>query len=111
MRAYLAALLAITISVTGPAFAQSMGNMPGMDHPAQAAKTGRGTGVITAIDRRASTLTIQHGPNPAIGWPAMTMVFNATPSTLLNGRKVGQKIAFDVRAQGMAAEVTGIRPQ
>lgn len=101
--------LASLALVAGPAIAQDMGgdmkNMHGMAH---AAKMGQATGVITAIDPKAGTLTINHGAIPAIGWPAMTMTFKANPSTLLKGLGVEQEIAFDCTARGMTAEVTAI---
>jgi Cu(I)/Ag(I) efflux system protein CusF len=101
-----AVLFAAAILVAVPAVAQTMAGMSGM----AAAKTGQGTGVITALDAKAARLTIKHGPILGVGWPAMTMAFKATPPTLLKGLKVGQKIGFDVKTQGMAAEVTAIRP-
>jgi Cu(I)/Ag(I) efflux system protein CusF len=75
------------------------------------AKTGKGVGVITALDPHAAKLTIEHGAIPAVGWPAMTMTFAATPPSLLTNLHVGQKVGFDVRIQGMAAQVTAVRPQ
>lgn len=78
---------------------------------ASAAKVGKGTGTITALDPRAGTVTIKHGPIPAIGWPAMTMTFRASPPTLLKSLRPGQRVAFTAKAQGMNAEVTAIKPQ
>jgi Cu(I)/Ag(I) efflux system protein CusF len=105
-------LIAASSLMVAPAIAQPAGgamkDMPGMQHGAEAAKTGQGTGVITAIDQKAGKVTIKHGPIPAIGWPAMTMTFQATPPTLLNGVHVGQSIAFGVRSSGMDALVTSI---
>ena len=113
MRTYLTIMLAFGSLGTAPAIAQTMSgdmkSMPGMDHPAPAAKTGQGTGVITAIDTKANTLTIRHGAIPSVSWAAMTMTFKATPPALLHGLSVGQTIGFDVRTQGMAAEVTAVR--
>lgn len=111
MRAFSTLLVAASIFTAGPAFAQSMANMPGMSHAATQAKTGHGTGVITAIDPKTAKLTIQHGPIPAVSWPAMTMAFKANPPTLLRGLRVGQRIGFDVKVQGASAEVTSVRPQ
>ncbi len=74
-----------------------------------AAKTGSGVGVIKAVDAKAGTVTIQHGPIPAVGWPAMTMAFRARPAALLKSAKVGQKVAFGVRVSGALAEVTSLR--
>jgi Cu(I)/Ag(I) efflux system protein CusF len=93
------------------AAADDMAGMKGMTPAAApAAKTGKGTGVITAVDPKAGTLTIQHGPIPAVGWPAMSMTFKASPTALLKGLKVGQKIGFDAKVKGMAADVTAVRP-
>jgi Cu(I)/Ag(I) efflux system protein CusF len=111
MRAFHTALTTVAILAAGPALAQSMAGIPGMDHGAQAAKIGKGVGVVTAIDSKANTLTIKHGPIPAVNWPAMTMTFKANPPALLKGLRVGQKIGFDMKAQGMAAEVTSVRAQ
>lgn len=112
MRAIVPVLIVtLSLAATG-ASAQAMDNMKGMSMaPAKpsASKTGQGTGVIKAIDAKAGKLTIQHGPIPAIGWPAMTMAFKASPPALLNGLKVGQKIGFDVKATGMDGEVIAIR--
>jgi len=88
-----------------------MAGMPDMDHGAQVAKTGKGVGVITAIDSKAHTLTIKHGPIPAVSWPAMTMTFKANPPTLLKGLRLGERIGFDMKTRGMAAEVTSVRAQ
>ena len=88
-----------------------MSGMGGMDKRAPADKTGQGVGVITAIDTKANKHTIQHGPIPAVGWPTMTMAFKANPPTLFRGLRVGERIGFDVQTQGVAAEVTAVRPQ
>ena len=111
MRALSTLLVAASALAAGPALAQSMANMPGMNHAAPAAKTGQGTGVITAIDPKAGKITIKHGAIPAVGWPAMTMTFKATPPALLRGVRVGQTVGFDVRTRGMDAEVTALRPR
>jgi Cu(I)/Ag(I) efflux system protein CusF len=111
MRAFSTGLIAASILAAGPAFAQSMANMPGMDHATQAIKTGKGVGVVTAIDPKAGKITIKHGAIPAVGWPAMTMMFKATPPALLRGVRVGQTVGFDVRTRGMDAEVTALQPR
>ena len=78
---------------------------------ASVAKIGKGTGTITALDPRAATVTIKHGPIPAIGWPAMTMTFRASPPALLKNLRAGQRVGFTAKAQGMNAQVTAIKPQ
>jgi Cu(I)/Ag(I) efflux system protein CusF len=112
MRAIACALIgALTLAAAGAAAAAAgdMSNMPGMS-AAPAAKHGQGTGVIRAIDPKAGTVTIQHGPIPAVSWPAMTMTFRAKPATLLKGLKVGETIGFDCTVRGMTADITAVRP-
>ncbi len=53
-----------------------------------------GSGVVKAVNMKAGTVTLDHGPIPAIKWPAMTMAFKAEPSSLLTRAKVGQKVHF-----------------
>lgn len=69
----------------------------------------KGTGVVTAIDKAAGTITLDHGPIPEAKWPAMTMTFKANPASLLDTVKVGDKVDFDLKIEGGANEVTGIR--
>jgi Cu(I)/Ag(I) efflux system protein CusF len=111
MRAIAYAVIgALVLTAAGAAAANDMPNMKGMA-ATPAGKQGQGAGVIKAIDPKAGTLTIQHGPIPAVSWPAMTMTFKAKPPALLTGLKVGQTIGFDTTVLGMTAEVTAVRPK
>jgi Cu(I)/Ag(I) efflux system protein CusF len=109
MRPFACALIG-ALTLAGAASAADMPAMKGVA-AVSAAKHGQGTGVIQAIDAKAGTLTIQHGPIPGVGWPAMTMTFKAKPAALLNGLKVGQTIGFDTTVRGSSAEVTAVRPK
>jgi Cu(I)/Ag(I) efflux system protein CusF len=110
MRAIAYALTGVfTLTAAGAAFAADMPSMAMSGAPA--AKHGQGKGLIKAIDAKAGTLTLQHGPIPAVSWPAMTMTFKARPPTLLSGLKVGQTIGFDTTVRGMDADVTAVRPK
>lgn len=80
--------------------------MDGMAMPTEA-KTAKGTGVVTAIDTSAGTITLDHEAMPEVEWPAMTMTFSAKPEVLA-GVKVGDEVAFDASIQGNAGEVTAI---
>jgi Cu(I)/Ag(I) efflux system protein CusF len=82
-------------------------DMAGMDM-APAAKTAKGTGVVTAVDKTAGTITLDHGPIPKAGWPAMTMAFKASPASLLDQVKVGDHVAFDLRLKDGSGEVTAV---
>lgn len=78
--------------------------------PAEAVKSGAGSGVITKVDAATGSVTIDHGPIPGVGWPAMTMSFKAAPAVVAKAR-VGERIQFDVTVRGRESEVTAIRPQ
>ena len=103
-----------TTPATDPAPASEMpmaSNASGMPMAGgQAAKTGAGTGTITAVDASAGTVTIDHGAIPGVGWPAMAMTFSA-PAAVLADAKVGDRVAFDVSVHDGVNEVTALRPQ
>lgn len=87
------------------------GNMGNMTMSAQGvAKMAKGNGTVTAIDKAAGTVTLDHGPIPEANWPAMTMAFKAKPE-LLGSVKVGDKVAFDLALKDGAGEVTAIQKQ
>lgn len=87
-----------------------MGNMSGdmgnMAVPAET-KMAKGTGTVTAIDKAAGTITLDHGPIPEVNWPAMTMAFKARPE-VLDSVKIGEKVSFELALKGDAGEVTAI---
>ena len=86
--------------------ATDMGNMA---MPAEA-KMAKSTGTVTAIDKAAGKITLDHAAIPEVSWPAMTMAFDAKP-VLLDGVAVGDKVAFYVTIKGNAGEVTAITKQ
>ena len=94
----------------GAAAASQAGAAPEATEGAQAAKQGKAAGTVTAIDADAGKITLDHGPIPELGWPAMTMTFKAGPA-VTGAAAVGDKVAFDVRASGMDSEVTAIAKQ
>ena len=73
--------------------------------------TARGEGAVTAVDEKAGTLTIHHGPIPTLGWPAMTMAFKADPRNILQNIKPGQNVSFKLMQMGGAITVTEIKPR
>jgi Cu(I)/Ag(I) efflux system protein CusF len=86
-----------------------MGNMA-MTPTATASIMAKGHGTVTAIDKTAGTITLDHGPIPEAKWPAMTMAFKATPA-ITDAAKVGEKVNFDLAIAGNAGEVTAITRQ
>jgi len=93
-----------------PAAAPGPGGMtPGMDM--SGAMMAKGTGTVTAIDKTAGTITLDHGPIAEAKWPAMEMEFKATPASLLDTVKVGDKVSFELKMAGGTGEVTAIQAQ
>jgi Cu(I)/Ag(I) efflux system protein CusF len=101
-----------TVATTEPAAAPAATPAPAAPTAAASAdaKIAKGTGTVTAIDAKAGTITLDHGPIPEANWPAMTMGFKAGPS-VTQAVKVGDKVAFDVKLQGGAGEITAIQKQ
>jgi Cu/Ag efflux protein CusF len=94
----------------GAANASAAGdNMAAMDMSTKAT-TATGHGTVTAIDPATGKITLDHGPIPAAGWPAMSMAFNAKVA-VLKGVSVGQKVSFDLALKDGAGEVTAIRKE
>jgi Cu(I)/Ag(I) efflux system periplasmic protein CusF len=77
---------------------------------APAAKMAKGTGKVTAVDKSAGTITLDHGPIAEANWPAMTMAFKAAP-TLIDSVKVGDQVNFELKLEGSTGEVTAIKKQ
>jgi Cu/Ag efflux protein CusF len=55
---------------------------------------------VVDIDTANSSLTVKHGPIPAVGWEAMTMGFKVADLTLLEGVKKGDKLSIDILFEG-----------
>ena len=64
-------------------------------------------GIVTAIDEEAGTITIDHGPVPAVEWPAMTMAFEADEASR-QGVAVGDEVTFDFRMTDSGSRITSI---
>lgn len=106
--ATLASLALATTALAQPAHDHA--SMPGMDHSKMAAKAApaaQGVGVVKSLNAKAGKVTLQHGPMPALKWPAMTMAFKADPA-LLKGLKTGQKVAFSVKTGQGDPEIVSI---
>lgn len=68
------------------------------------------TGVVTAVDPSAKTVTIKHGPVAALQWPAMTMTFQA-PDADLASIKAGDRVSFEFKSSGMDGTITALSRQ
>ena len=74
--------------------------MEQMNKESSTATTAQAVGVITAIDTKENILTLNHEAIPAIKWPAMTMGFKVADPALLSGLTVGDKVDFELKADG-----------
>ena len=80
-----------------------------MDHastaPRPAAQTASATGTVRKINTDKGTLTIAHGPVPALQWPAMVMPFAASAEQIAQVSE-GDEIRFDFIAEGVRYRIT-----
>jgi len=65
-----------------------------------------GNGDITEIS--SDSVTISHGPVESIGWPAMTMTFQASSPEMLQGLNVGDPVDFQFQQAGEQYVLTSI---
>lgn len=77
---------------------------------APTAKIAKGAGKVTAIDKSAGTITLDHGPIAEANWPAMTMAFKAAPA-LIDSVRLGDQVNFELKLEGGTGEVTAIEKQ
>jgi len=76
-----------------------MKKMPAMNDMKKAT-TANATGTITALNTANRKITFDHGPIPAINWPAMKMEFAVAPSVDLAKLKTGDKVNFTLSGSG-----------
>jgi Cu(I)/Ag(I) efflux system protein CusF len=78
--------------------------------PAGEVKRATATGVVQSVDVEAKTVTIAHGPVDALGWPGMTMAFQA-PSVDFATIKAGDNVSFEFDSSGMDGTIVSITRQ
>lgn len=76
----------------------------------KAAKTATASGTVTALNAADHKITFDHGPIPAINWPAMKMEFAVAPSVDLTKVKTGDKVNFTLSGSGDTYTVQSITP-
>lgn len=87
---------------------ESAGTQPAIDgSPDAVPAIAQAEGTVDAVDAAAGTITITHGPVDALGWPAMTMPFGATPEQAASV-KAGDRIEFEFDSRTYA--LTRISP-
>lgn len=66
-------------------------------------------GEVRKINPAQGKITIKSGPIPNLDMPPMTMVFKATPPTLLDGLAEGDRVSFEAAQVNGQYVVTAIR--
>lgn len=94
----LVAALTAVFAATSVAVPAAMAHEGEVHAPVPQAAEGKGT--VKAIDAKAGTITIAHGPMPALKWPAMTMKFKVENTSVLKDVTVGKKIHFVLKNVG-----------
>lgn len=74
------------------------------------ATTANATGTITALNAANRKVTFDHGPIPAINWPAMKMEFAVAPSVDLAKLRTGDKVNFTLSGSDGKYTVQSISP-
>jgi len=122
LRASVLASALISATLAAPmseALAQGAGmsdmkKMPGMNDSKMSntkkATTADASGTITALNAANHKITFDHGPIPAIDWPAMKMEFAVVPSVDLAKLKTGDKVKFTLSGSGNTYTVQSISP-
>src|SRR5713101_232668 len=91
-----------------------MKKMPGMNdmkmNDTKKATTASATGTITAVNPANHKVTFDHGPIPAINWPAMNMEFAVAPSVDLAKLKTGDKVNFTLSGSDGQYTVQSVSP-
>ncbi|MCC5859467.1 MAG: efflux RND transporter periplasmic adaptor subunit [Ectothiorhodospiraceae bacterium] len=68
-------------------------------------------GRLNSVDAEAGVLNLDHDPIPEVGWPAMTMDFNVSPTVTLDGLQTGMAVRFRmVEREDFVYEITAIEP-
>ena len=89
--------LVLALALTLAAGHAAAASPPLAPAPPAAAHLGHGVGVVRAIDLPGGSVTLQHGPIVALGWPGMTMPFKVKSAAALKALKVGQTVDFTVQ--------------
>lgn len=74
-------------------------------------KTVKGLGKVVAVDEKSSEITLAHEPISALDWPAMTMDFKVRDVSQLAKLKLGDKVEFELKAQGEEYVIERIQKQ
>lgn len=67
--------------------------------PMAAEKMPKGRGKVVEVDVKSGKVILDHAPIKELGWPSMTMGFKVKDSKQLETLKIGDEVAFDLKAE------------
>ena len=70
----------------------------------------QGVGVVRAVNPRAGTVSLDAGPIPAIGMPAMTMAYPVRGKSLFARLRIGVEVRFTLVQRGETMQIDSIEP-
>jgi Cu/Ag efflux protein CusF len=79
--------------------------------PDEGAAPIQSTGVVTAVDATAGTISLDHEAIPAVSWPAMSMQFTAEDPAILRDIAVGDRVMFQLKSATETSVVTMVHEQ
>jgi Cu(I)/Ag(I) efflux system membrane fusion protein len=83
---------------------------PATPSTSQAQRRISGKGRIISVDPAKRRITLEHGPIPALKWPAMRMEFGLGENVSAVALKPGDRIQFDLRAIQGGYEILEVKP-
>ncbi len=98
----IAILIALPTALPGASFAAGDHGSHQMTQAPVAGDAQMTDGLVKKVDKPAGKITLSHAPLPALGMPAMTMIFRVKDPAWLDQMKAGDKIRF------MADKVNGL---
>jgi Cu/Ag efflux protein CusF len=87
-------------------------SLPSLDQaqmPGSAQTIVRGSGVILGVDPPNGTVTIRHGPLPALNMMAMTMTYEVKDRNQIRALSVDQRVEFQILQNGGGYLITDIK--
>ncbi|MDR1545703.1 MAG: copper-binding protein [Deltaproteobacteria bacterium] len=73
---------------------------PAVKAPASPQGVYSAVGRVVSLSLETGEVVLDHGPIPAVNWPAMVMGFSVEDPALLDGLVLGDEVRFDVKFEG-----------
>ena len=104
-----AAIALLALALSAGAYAQMKGTDMTKSEKKAEGQVHKATGVVTAVDRAASKVTLRHDPIKSLNWPAMNMAFDVKDKAMLDKVAKDKKVEFEFVQQGQRFVITSIK--